>query len=328
MSDADRPAPYASRPVEAWLELLDDEGLLSVAPAPPDADPREPLLLAEELGFIDASLGWLFATHSAARSLLELLPAAGLEDLHTYGRPFLTAAGAAEARGRTTMGGWTVEGEWTLVSGAPVATHHLVRFDTEDQGPMVGLVEGSELSVVEGSWRSTGLASTMSVSIRARDCFMGRDRVASLGPDAPAPPVPLGLVLLGATRRAFAEADVVAATSRSTTATDVSARSMRIGVGLAAWQAVRHWRLHLSESIARGEVGPPQAALESRLCEAHLHRVCVQAVRALRQDAGTAALDPASPLATIEADLVAAGAHPDFRPGRILDAGEGLQVPP
>jgi indole-3-acetate monooxygenase len=312
-----------------------------------DLSPPEMLEILEELARADASVAWCVWNGNTHWTAAQLTAEAART---VYADPDVVTANSTRASGQAqvVVGGYRVNGRWSLVSGCELAARMVLLCVVHEEGKPrltpAGAPESSFMLLPAASceiidtWIAGGLRGTGSHDVVVRDAFVPRpfgsaftDPHVLPEPRYRIPPfsrvIPgLGAMALGIARTAIEALTELAVDKQLQRTTQILRENHGAQIRVSqAESLVRSARLYLFDSLQSlwgvvTETGkaPMQSRAQVRLAASHAVASAVEAVDLMYTAAGASALYTSSPLERAFRDVHAITQHIGVHP-RVLE---------
>jgi indole-3-acetate monooxygenase len=277
------------------------------------------LSMAEELAYIDGSLGWLMFPNSG-QTFAAMPPELSQRIFATEPRPMIGGSNGRNGTARVASDGYVVSGVWPFASGSPHCTWLFVTATvhegdqprlTEDGSPVVKVffVPRAQARLLD-TWHSLGMRGTGSHDFALDDVFVPEDRIADTifdgyryyeSPIYKAHFVPLaeGAVALGIARAAADDFinQANSGGSGSPRARAIKTRAfnqLALAEAEGLYRSSRVWLHHAATRAYDEGVRQPKisddAQLEMQHANIHVIQACADAVNRLWEAAGPGAV--------------------------------------
>ncbi|GAB3277655.1 acyl-CoA dehydrogenase family protein [Kineosporia babensis] len=313
------------------IEKLNDLGIFRLA-LPAEfggraTDPREMILVFEELGRADGSVGWCAMIGAITGMSLTYLPPRTASDLMQDERLMIAGVGAPNGEAQTVDGGYRLTGRWSMASGSR-HSNWLVAGARTPEGMRVMLLRAQDVTV-HPTWNALGLRATSSHDFSVSDVFVPSDRVFDVGAEVRSPGSLSGFPL---TVLSFGVAAVALGIARAAIEefTDLARRkgpNARLATAAAEATALHRsglaFLLDVYAEPARDAVG----SAAQQLAAVSAARSAAQAVDLVYAAAGTAAVHASGPLQRYLRDVHTAAQHGMVSANVLEQAGNTLLEP-
>lgn len=360
-AEAERRIPTAS------YGAMNDAGLFSmIAPAAYgglEVHPREALIVWEAVARIDVAHGWNLMMNQAAAAFAAWLPAEGAAELFADGPTTVAGALNPPAAAVRADGGWRISGQTPFASGCHNARWLVmpavemdgavpkVNPETGEPAPMAVFFPRDEAQILD-TWNTVGMRGTGSADVAVHDLFVPDRRTMLVGPlHTPAPgfegplyrlfpwTAVLGESICSVGVAAQAVEDLVTLVQTKVPAYNaVALRDQPLAQYGAARAKARvdaaRDTLHRAaedafDQIAGGDLLTTDSKIRLQLACSFAADICVEAVRAVSDVAGTSSVRTTQPFEKYVRDIHTLSQHASKANPRYASAGRlmfGLPV--